>query len=609
MSSLDNGTTAPGANPPPYAVQHYAKNGWKYDNRLTAMMVEDMIFNPILAAKVLLGIRVPPHMELRILKMWTTQFTNDDSGFSTGKSFTLAVVSALRSILFPGRISGILSGTFRQGQLIFQNYDRWYESSKIFKSCIKFAQGKPKLVHGSDAWRAYFRGGAEIRVLPPNFMGDSTRLRSERWHDGYLDEWTIFGNFEALTKTIIGRITATNHYPDCPVRQNHIHMASTPGYTHQPAYSIVRKIQANINGGNKDYGRFSSNYRAVPKHPDWEWLVNRKIVFNMQTMNPPGVVKAEVDGLWQADSLSIYSAKAVTECRRYYEALLHRRKQGEVFVGGGDIGRGQSRGNHKGDDFAFTIWRIPAKGEHAHPVHLTRKTGVTAEQMSGIVHDLHRKFNLSLIMYDPGGGGIFLRDELRKIQQTIKGEPVECTPIVEFDDITGTIGDTVLVPFSRSAMHIQQMWGKMTSPSVLVNRMHRSLKMSIDAQTILLPPVWNGWASAGIDPNDPDMMRRRLNKSTGFSATDRVKAELDLAVSQLIRVDVKRDAEGNPVTDQGGQYKFLSKFKKDSAYSLAYGFIAVQVYNYFMSRGLHFFSSGNDGESDTGFSFNQVETP
>lgn len=65
------------------------------------MMVEDFIFDPILAAKVILRIKVPPHEELRIIWMWTTYYTNDDSGFSTGKSFTHAIISALRSILFP----------------------------------------------------------------------------------------------------------------------------------------------------------------------------------------------------------------------------------------------------------------------------------------------------------------------------------------------------------------------------------------------------------------------------------------------------------------------------------------------------------------------------
>jgi hypothetical protein len=165
----------------------FANNGWKYDNRVTAMMVEDMLFNPILGAKVILGLEVPPHMELRLLTMWTKHFTNDDSGFSTGKSFTAAVVAALRSVLIPGRISGVLSGTFRQGQLIFQNFDRWHESSKIFRSCVKYNQGKPKLIHGSALWQAFFRGGSEVRVLPPNFVQDSERLRSERWHDGYMD--------------------------------------------------------------------------------------------------------------------------------------------------------------------------------------------------------------------------------------------------------------------------------------------------------------------------------------------------------------------------------------------------------------------------------------
>src|SRR6185295_7460698 len=221
--------------PEPNAPVH-VQNGWSYDRRVTAMMVEDMLFNPMLACKVLLGVLLPPHEELRILQMWTNYLTLDDSGFSTGKSFTYAVVAALRSILLSQRISGILSGTFRQGKLIFQNFDRWHSMSKIFRGCVKTGKsGGPRLVHGAEVWEAHFRGGSSIRVLPPNFLQNSERLRSERWNDGYFDEWTTFGNFRAFNQTIIGRVTAVNEYPDCPVRQNHIHLSSTPNFTHHPA--------------------------------------------------------------------------------------------------------------------------------------------------------------------------------------------------------------------------------------------------------------------------------------------------------------------------------------------------------------------------------------
>src|SRR5574338_756429 len=260
------------------AVQHK----WRLDRKITAMMVEDMLFDPILAAKVLLGVQLPPHEELRILKMWSTYYTQDDSGFSTGKSWTFALVAALRSILMPGRVSGIISKTFAQGKLIFANFDRWYDHNPIFRSCVKHVGGKKRLVHGGEAYVAEFRGGSAIRVLPPNFLQDAERLRSERWNDAYLDEWTTYGNYQALNSTIIGRVTNVNYYKTCPVRQNHIHLASTPNFHHHPAYKIVKRVDRQIARGNKNYGRFTCNWRHVPSTDKWDFLISENIIFHMQ---------------------------------------------------------------------------------------------------------------------------------------------------------------------------------------------------------------------------------------------------------------------------------------------------------------------------------------
>lgn len=562
----------PGAVP-----QSYAKNGWRYDNRVTAMMVEDMVFDPVLATKVLLNIRVPPHEELRILWMWTHYFTLDDSGFSTGKSYTYAIVSALRSILFPGRISGILSGTFRQGKLIFQNYTRWWGTSKIFRSCIKMHNGKPRLVHGQEVHEAFFRGGAQIRVLPPNFMQDAQRLRSERWHDGYLDEWTTFGSFHALTATILGRITAYNENRSCPVRQNHVHLSSVPAFVHDPAYKIVERIQANIDSGDKNFSRFTCNYRHIPRTKVWSPLIDRKTIYAMQTMNPPGVVGSEIDGEWQSDSKSYYSSSSVRESRKEVMALLKCYAETDVYVAGMDVARGREDNNKsRGDDFSLSVWRIPGeKLTPPHPCYAVRKNNITAQQMSGIVHDAHHRFHLSAIVYDPSGGGLFVRDEVKKPEQLIDNEKKTVVPILEVVESSGAIGDNIMIAFGRGSMPITYMWGKMPSESILVNRMHKEVRGAIENLSVYLPEEWSGWENVGF--SHLDAMRDFLNASVGLRDLERVKAELDLAVRQLVLVDVERDEGGQPRVDKYNMFKFKSKSKKDAAYGMCYGYIGVLI--------------------------------
>lgn len=564
----------------------HAKHGWRYDNAVTATMIEDMLFDPIMAAKVLLGARVPPHEELRILLMWTYYLTLDDSGFSTGKSYTYAIVSALRSILMPGRIGGIISGTFRQGKLIFANYDRWYLHNKIFRSTVKFSQGKAKLIHGAEVWEAYYRGGSTVRVLPPNFVQDATKLRSERWNDLYADEWPIFGNFKALTSTILGRVTQANKYGKCYVRQNHIHLAGTPGFTHQPAYKFVKQIQAIIDAGDEDHHRFTCNYRHIPKTSEWEDLVNRKVIFTMQTMNPPGIVQSEVDGEWTSDSLSYYNASLIESVKirlRSVKICTQRTHMEDVFLGAFDTARGRSqKGNNTGDDFSLSVLRIPLSEGRKRPefCFCIRKNNITAEQMAGIIHQYHKAFGFSMLAYDAQGGGMFVRDELRKHEQLIMNERVGVYPIVEMGDTTGTLGDMILIPFRRSTHQINLLWGKMGSDSVLVNRMHQNMRAGLGSNRIAFPLPWGGWDHLGAGKWDVDMKRLFLNKSSALEERDKIRAEIDLAVSQLVLVDVKRDEAGEPKVDKHGMYEFKSAFKKDSAYSLIYAYVLYLAFEH-----------------------------
>jgi hypothetical protein len=568
------------------------KGGWRLDRKVTATMVEDMLFDPILAAKVILKVRLPPHEELRLLWMWTTPYSNDDSGFSTGKSWTFALVAALRSILIPERVSGVLSKTFAQGKLIFANFDRWYNTSPIFRGCIKHYGNKPRLVHGQDAWVAYFRGGSTVRVLPPNFMQDAERLRSERWHDGYFDEWTTYGNFKAFNTTIIGRVVNVNKYKDCPVRMNHVHMASTPASEDHPAYGMVRRVDYQCAIGNKDYGRFTVNYRHVPDNEEWSWLVNRKIVFHMQTNLPKGIVRSEVDGLWAKESSCYYDYVTVNAARYSKLPIIKKRRNpNQIFIAGVDIaaGGGDATSATKGDDCSLTVLSYEPGDlpEHAFTI---RKSKITDRQFSGIIHKWHRILGFSFIVSDPGGGGLFLNNRLKEREQMIDNELVSCTPIITHSDLSGTIGSQVIVSFSRSDAFITQMWGKMQSDSVLVNKAHKELKGAIENRIIRLGPEWSGWE--GNSSNwDIATKREHLNRKQGLKDDDVLAAERDLAVCQLISVDPKRDTNGVPLRDSFGMFNFKSKFKKDAAYSLLYSYCG-----YLLSR---FYSEDGEGSDNS----------
>lgn len=580
--------TVPVAKAPMNYKPMFAKNGFRYDDEVTATMIEDMLFDPVLAARVILDIEMPPHQELRLLTMWTNHFTMDDSGFSTGKSHTAAQVISLRSVLLAGRISGVLSGTFRQGKLIFAYIEKWCTRSKLFRSCIKHQAGKPRLIHGTEVWEAFFRGGSTVRVLPPNFVQDSVRLRSERWNDGYFDEWTTFGNFESLTKTIFGRCTAANDFGDCPVRQNHVHCFSTPGYKHQPAYRLVEKIESRIKKGNTDYARYTSNYRHIPRTKKWASIVDMKTIRLMQDTNPPAVIASEVDGLWQEESSTFYSSHIVdADSRGNYHPELSRVNSSDIYVAGFDVARGDQDNSRSGsgDDFSLHVIRVPEGTGTPYPCYTRRYSGIKADQMSAIVHEAHLKFQLSTIVYDPGGGGLFVRDELAKTMQEIEGVETPVFPLLDFGDNSGAMGDQIMTPFRRSATFIKAMWGTMQSDSVPVNRLHSLTRNMIQQNTIILPPVWEDKFGT-VDHTSATEVREFLNKAAGLTPIERCRAELHLMVLQLAMVDVQRNKEdGKPILDSHQMYKFLSKVKKDSAYAFCYAVLGLKVFETMLKFG------------------------
>lgn len=302
------------------------------DRKLTAWMVEDFQRDPILAARVILDLKqIPPHEEVRIMAMWTKPFMVDSSGYSTGKTFCMAVCAALRGCLFEDRMAGMLSKTFAQGRLTFRYFSNWTITCPLFKCQIGLnKQNKPNLYHGNDAHIATFKNGNTIRILPPDLMKDAERIKSERWNDAYFDEWAVWGNFQAMIKTCLGRVTrpVCSHYDkDNPIFLNHVFWGSTAGYKWEPAYHLVRDFMEQVEAGNPDYCVQSWNYEDIPE--EFSRFVDRRNIELMKRQSPRDVVLTEIYGQWVEDSLGWYSAKAIHDARdERCPVMLKRKKVG-----------------------------------------------------------------------------------------------------------------------------------------------------------------------------------------------------------------------------------------------------------------------------------------
>lgn len=564
---------------------------WRLDRKLTAMMVEDFIHDPILAAKVILRLKVPPHQELRLLNMWTTYYFQDDSGFTTGKSFTLAIVCALRSVLFSERLSGIVSGTFRQSKLVFANLDRWYNSAPIFANSIQVRRSQPRMTHGTEMWECYFTNDSLVRALPPGFTDGErqSKLRSERWNDGYFDEWTTF-SLKVLVSILFGRVTAVNKDPDCPIRGNHMALCSTPGLTSDPSYKQVQVVDKIIAAGGKKHFRYTCNWRHIQDKPEWGGFVDKNAIFTMQMSNPAVVVGSELDGIWQDSSLTYYIGSDVDDRRVNIDIVHEKRIRDEdIYIGGYDVARGGSaakRASGTGDDFSISIFRIKDGNFNLKPSHIFSHilNGASSGEQAMCVHAAHLAFGMAAIVYDPGGGGLFVADELRAREILFRDEIIEKTPLVDIDDFAMPNCDRVLIPFSRGTEAIKDAYGRgMRSDSIMVNKMHESFRGAIEGNKVFLPGRWSDWGKY-IPKIDAPSMRRWLLNNPNFKGHQKVRAVCDLAVEQVHLVDIARSKDLKPLVDSHGMFRFQAKGKKDVAYSLIYAHAGIGFYRSFLEK-------------------------
>ena len=253
----------------------------------------------------------------------------------------------------------------------------------------------------------------------------------------------------------------------------------------------------------------------------------------------------------------------------------------DVFIGGFDSAHGgmkQSRGT-RADDSAIATWRIPEGTGVPQLVHVFRKSGISrAKQLSAMIHKLDIRFAYTLIVADPGGGTMWIKDELLQSTQELGGEEFLVVPIVSFDPSESGIGIAKLVYFSRGDAMVRPHFPTLGGESALVNLAHTYFKNAIDNNEVAFPPEWNEW-DASVGRRDVRGMRDWLNKNGhGLKGRDLAAAEIDLALTQLLHIGVEKDMAGVPKQGNLGTFRFTSGEKKDAAMSILYGFFGCVLW-------------------------------
>jgi len=199
----------------------------------------------------------------------------------------------------------------------------------------------------------------------------------------------------------------------------------------------------------------------------------------------------------------------------------------------------------------------------------------SARQWSGIIHQLHRRFNFARICLDPGGGGQWVKRELCLSRQTIENIDTEVTPIVTPDETSVVQAHFILSMCKRGDPCIESQWPSLTGDDVLVDTLYSSLKEALDhCELGFVPPI-------------KDWPRERM---MGWSE-EKVWCLKNLTVllSQLKNILVATKEDGSWLFTKRNARQFGAKGKKDFVSGLMYANTAFLTW-----------LKENDGQWDTG---------
>ena len=292
-------------------------------------MIDDFLHDPCLAASCLLAeCLIPPPdapfapvHELRIFGLWKHKFFIDSSGFGTAKTFCAAIVSALRAMLMTDRHIGIISDTFAQGKLYFDDYfDPWLKKCPIFSAQVEMStKGGYHVIHNDDGYVMHFKNNSTLKTLPPNFMNDAKRLKSESWTDFIGDEWTAWSNFAKSLHIMQGRVRRPigHGYDDKnPVFEHHQAFLGAADFTWRACFEMLQQHQQRVAGGSKKHCVQAWNYiDFAPKWRQTKYGIDEENIEEMKGRMTKDEAERIIMARWMNDSTGFYLASELESCR------------------------------------------------------------------------------------------------------------------------------------------------------------------------------------------------------------------------------------------------------------------------------------------------------
>jgi hypothetical protein len=422
-----------------------------------------------------------PFQQVMLNMLWYKKFPMVLATRGAGKTFLLALYALLKALLIPGSKIVIVGAGFRQAKLVFKYVEQLYEASPLIKEAIG-QWGGPK--YGSDAARLRV-GLSEIQAIP---MGDGGKIRGLRATTLIADEFASIS--EEIFEIVVKPFTAVHADPaeraknqafmrrleslgaDASLIEaiqssqgfgNQVIVSGTPSYRHNHFYKryIVYRMFIESRGDTKILkkaleektlaitGRYQEASEEDLEHAQKTW--RHYAIYQLPyTALPEGFLD---DDMIRADHAAFASHRFAMEYlaqfpedsdgfikRSWIERASPRPPEDipvfpELY---GDpraiyvMGLDPARWN---DNFGCVVFKLTDRGKELVFCDAWDKTafGISADK----IREITKRFHVSYICMDAGGGGESVREWLCKKQEGVdSSELIWVVPdqIVKFAD-------------------------------------------------------------------------------------------------------------------------------------------------------------------------------
>lgn len=403
-------------------------------------------------------LKLEAFQQVMLQMLWSKKFPMIIATRGAGKSFILGLYALLRAILVPGSKIVIVGAGFRQAKLVFKYIEQLYESSPLIKEALQH-WGGPK--YGSDM--ATLRvGHSVIQAIP---IGDGEKIRGLRATCLIADEFASIP--EEIFDIVISPFTAVHANPaeraankrfvnrlknlgadDKLIHSientqgfgNQICISGTPSYKHNHFYKryCVYKMFIGSRGDSKalkraleekhlattgksqeiteedlknaektwrHYAVYQLPYTALPEgFLDEDNIRSDRASFPRHrfSMEYLAMFPDDTDGFIKRSWIERATPRGPDDTPVYAELYGDPRV---VYVMGVDPARFN-------DNLGVIVFKISPRGKELVYCSAWEKTefGVSAQK----IREIAKRFNVSYIAMDTGGGGEAVREWLCK---------------------------------------------------------------------------------------------------------------------------------------------------------------------------------------------------